>query len=286
MRKIWSVVFVLVVGLMLNGCGGQSKPVAVKESAPTATPTEAPKTVATTEKDAPAKTVGDDTLIVGFDESFPPYEWLENKESKGFNLDVVAAVVAKMGRQVEFRGLPWAQAMTDLKAGEIHLLSGAGITDERKKFMIYTDSFAASDYVIFSRNDNTAISGTTKDEVMKSLASKKVGVLAGGTVLEILRPYREIELVTGQNDLELFKKMGKNEIDAVFTDKLVGLYHIKNENLPYKVVGEPLKTLPMATAASKKDSNQALVDSYNKALAEVKADGTFDKIYEKWFGKK
>lgn|GEM_PF-6457809 len=118
------------------------------------------------------------------------------------------------------------------------------------------------------------------------MSGKKVGVLAGGTVLEVLRKYREIETVTGANDLELFKKMAKKEIDAVFTDKLVGLYYIKNEKFPYKIVGEPLLTNLVATAVSKKESNQPLVDSYNKALAEIKADGTFDKIYEKWFGKK
>ncbi|GEM_PF-5290502 len=133
MKKMVKLLFVLMGVFILGGCQSGGQKVDVRESAPPATPTEV--VVAETKeetKDTSTKTE-EDMLVIGFDASFPPFEWVaENKENQGFNLDVVSAVITKMGRKFELRGLPWAQAMTDLKAGEIQMLSGAVLPKSAK----------------------------------------------------------------------------------------------------------------------------------------------------------
>ncbi len=78
-------------------------------------------------------------------------------------------------------------------------------------------------------------------------------------------------------------EMSNHRIDALVTDRLVGLYSIKKAKLDFRTAGAPLYRENMGIAAKK--GNDKLIKAVNKALADMKADGTYAKISSKWFGR-
>lgn len=212
---------------------------------------------------------------------YPPYEFKENGELTGFDIEVTKAILDEMGLKSKWIEKKWPHLMTDLKAGIIHFLPNTGFSEDRKKFMRFTKPYANLKYNVFVHNDNTDIGGKTKDETIKSLYGKKVAIVSGYIIKDVLREHKEIKLLETKTDDEGIEKLVNGEVEAFVTMTPYILYQKKIKNYPIKFVGEALINRPYATTITMK-LDESFVEKYNKALEKIQENGVFDKIHKKW----
>ena len=223
------------------------------------------------------------TLTACSDIPYPPFE-IEDASSptgySGFDIEVMAAISQKLGlsykvMDVDFDSL---QSGTVLIAGQCDMgASAMTITEERKKNLDFTAPYYDSLQSLLVRADSgiTNLAGT---------AGKKIGVqkgTTGKTYAEANKP-ATAELVEFPSDGELWPAIQAKQIDVILQDQPVNHTHEKAD-ANYKIV-ETYKTNEQYGFALAKDKNTALLAAVNAALTTMRSDGSYDKLYKKYFG--
>lgn len=246
--------FLLSLGLV--GCGQQSgKPAA-----------------------APEKKV----LKAGSDTAYAPFEFQDekSKEYVGFDVDLIKAIAKQMGAEVEIQSMNFDGLIPALEAGNIDLaVSAMTITDERAQKVNFSKPYYKSGLTIVVKSNDDVIKS------FKDLEGKRIAVQIGTTGADEAKKIKDAKIREFNTAPEAFMELKAGGVDAVINDKPVNDYYIKEAGgKDAKQVGDPLTAEDYGIATAKK--NTELGDKINKALDEVKKSGEFDKIYEKWFGKK
>jgi polar amino acid transport system substrate-binding protein len=254
-----------VAALVLVACGKQPE----GAGAPTAAPS-AP--VATSAR----------AYVVGTDAAYAPFESQNEKgEIVGFDIDVVSAVAKKAGIEVKFVNTPWEGIFNALAQGDRDLLvSSITITDERKQTMDFSDPYFDANQLIAVKND----SKVTRFDDLKSL---KVGVQTGTTGDEA------VAKLQGKNSANIkrfestplaLKELEAGGVDAVVADNGVVINYVANNSgSRFKTVSDAA-FVPEHYGIAIKKGNTELLAKINKGLAEIRADGSYDRFYAKYLG--
>lgn len=268
-RRFLQTAGLLIAGLVLSACG---------KSEPPAT-TAAPAASAAEPAPAPAK-----VYVVGTDAAYAPFESQNEKaEIVGFDIDVVKAIAEKAGIEVKFVNTPWEGIFNTLQQGDRDfLVSAITITDERKQSMDFTDPY-------FDANQLIAVKQNSKVTKFDDLKKTKVGVQTGTTGDEV------VTKLQGKNSTNIkrfestplaLKELEAGGVDAVVADNGVVINYVTNNpDAKFKSVTDKAFE-PEQYGIAVKKGNTELLDKLNKGLAEIKADGTYDQIYSKYFGAK
>jgi polar amino acid transport system substrate-binding protein len=239
----------------------------------------APSPVASTAAPAapPAK-----VLVVGTDAAYAPFESQNEKgEIVGFDIDVVKAIAQKAGLEVKFVNTPWEGIFNALNQGDRDLLvSAVTITDERRQTMDFSAPyFDAAQLIAVKQNSQVA-----KFDDLRKL---KVGVQTGTTGDEA------VTRLLGKNSTSVrrfestpmaLKELEAGGVDAVVADNGVVVHYIANNpGGKFKTVNDKA-FVPEQYGIVVKKGNQELLGKVNQGLAAIKADGSYDKIYAKYFG--
>lgn len=215
---------------------------------------------------------------VGTEPGFPPFESMtEGGEFEGFDIDLMNEIGARAGKTVEFSSLPFDSLIAALQGGTIDAaISGMTITEERAQSVDFSDPyFQAGLAIAVAENDNEI---TT----LEDLEGKKIAVQLGTTGASTAEGIKGAEVTTFESAPLALLELANKNVDAVINDAPATLEAISSENIPgIKVVGELLTEESYGIAMPQGSENVAAV---NEALAEIKADGTYDTIYKKWFG--
>lgn len=231
--------------------------------------------------DGPAAATADKELIVGTDAAYAPFE-SENSDKtvSGFDIDVLKAIAEKAGLKLRFINTPWEGLFNQLASGDRDILvSAITITDERKKVMDFSDPYFEAAQLIAVPVKSTV----TKMDDLKKL---KIGVQTGTTGDEIVG-----NLVGKSNsNIKRFegtplaiKELENGGVDAVVADNGVITNFQKNNASAFKVVTDASFKKEYYGIAVK-TGNVELLKKINQGLAAIKADGTYDKIYQNYFG--
>ncbi|BCJ87885.1 basic amino acid ABC transporter substrate-binding protein [Effusibacillus dendaii] len=222
--------------------------------------------------------------VVGTDAAYAPFESeTEKKEIVGFDIDLLKAVADKAGFKVKFVNTPWEGIFTALQNGERDMLiSAITITDDRKKDMDFSDPY-------FEAKQLIAVSKDSKIAKFDDLKGKKVGVQTGTTGDEVVTKL----LGKDSPDIKRFestplalKELQNGGVEAVVADNGVVINYVKNNTAQgFKMVDDPAFEKEYYGIAVKK-GNTDVLNKVNDGLKKIKSDGTYDKIYEQYFGKK
>ena len=243
--------------LFMAGCGGSEK-----------TP-------------ASSAAAGEKIIRVGSETTFPPFEFTDGDKYVGFDIDLADAVIKQMGGKMEFKSMGFDALIPAVQSGQIDLIAaGLDATPERAKQVAFSDVyFDQSGYVMVVRKDNDQI----KD--WDDLNGKIVGAQVGTHPVDIANDCKAGQVKQFDSNTQGFMELQAKTVDAVIIDKAVGMYYLKQgADKDLKIIGAPKESAGMVFAM-KKDNTKLQAD-VNKALKELKANGTYDKIFEKWFGKK
>ena len=263
-RRFIQLAALSAAGLLLAACGKKEEPVA---------PAAAPVASAP----APAK-----VYVVGTDAAYAPFESQNEKgEIVGFDIDVVKAAAAKAGIEVKFVNTPWEGIFNALGQGDRDMIvSAVTITDERKQTMDFSDPY-------FDAQQLIAVKENSKIASFADLKKLKVGVQTGTTGDEAVTKL----LGKASTNIKRFestplalKDLESGGVDAVVADNGVVIHYVANNpGGKFKTVADK-DFVPEQYGIALKKGNAELQAKLNKGLADIKADGSYDKIYTQYFG--
>lgn len=228
---------------------------------------------------APAKT----KLVIASDATWPPMEFLDdNKNIVGFGPDMLKAISAATGIEIEVRNTAWDGIFAGLSSGSYDAISSSvTITEERKTEMDFSEPYLNAGQVLVIAKTTTGVT------LLSDLAGKKVGAQIGTTgAIEIgknasvtLASYDEVGLA--------FEDLAIGRIAGVVADSPIAAdFALQNPKFKDKlmIVGKPFTDEWLGLAVKKGDTETLAI--LNDGLAKIKASGELAKIAEKWLAVK
>ncbi len=223
----------------------------------------------------------DEPLRAVTDPSFVPFEMMDTEtgEMVGFDMDILAAVAERAGFEYDLKTMDFNGIIPALQTGNVHLaIAGITITEEREEIVDFSDPYYDSGLRLLIRADNDSI------EEVEHLEGKKVGTKIGSTSYDYLEEHlgdtADITPYPGSSDM--YQALLAGSVDAVFYDAPnVGYFAETQGEGQVQTVGPLYEGQQYGIALV---DGSEWVDDVNDALAEMKEDGTYDEIYEEWFG--
>jgi len=223
-----------------------------------------------------------ETLQAVTDPSFVPFEMRDREtgEMVGFDMDILAEVAERAGFEYELETMDFQGIIPALQTGNKDIaIAGITITEEREQVVDFSDPYYDSGLRLLVPANNDDI------DTVEDLSGHSVGTKTGSTSHNFLRKRLEAEDVTiepypGSSDM--YQALLGGAVDAVLYDAPnVGYFAQTRGDGRVKTVG-PLYEGQQYGIALLEGSEW--LEPVNEALAAMKADGTYDEIYEKWFG--
>ena len=199
---------------------------------------------------------GAETLRVGSETVYPPFEFLDSNSGKyvGFDIDLIDEVAKRAGFEPQILSMGLDGLIPALMSGSIDVaVSALTITPERAAKVDFTKPYYESGLSIMARKDDASIKGA--------------------------------KIRTFNSAGEAFLELNNKGCEAIVNDKPVNEYFLTQKasaNFNLREVPGVLKAENYGFAIRKGDDK--LRARLDKALDEIRADGTYDKIYAKWFG--
>ena len=214
--------------------------------------------------------------------TFPPFDTNdeESGELTGFDYDLINAIAEDQNFEVEWENMEFDGLVPALKAGNTDIVaSGLSITDERKKEVDFSDEYYISGLVVAVAADNKEVKSV--DDLGKDdIVGVQIGT-TGAKKANDLKKAGQIKHVKTYNGLDVaFKDLETGTIDAVINDKPVTESYVAKAEDKLKVVGEALDSDPFGIAVKK--DNKELLDMINEGLANLKENGKYKELCDKW----
>lgn len=258
-KRIWKKgILLLATGLMLMAvCGGCGQ---TKEEEETEQPL--------------AK------IVVGGDE-YPPYNYLDaNGRPTGIDVEMATEAFRRMGYEPEFSYINWEDKKSLVDSGEIDCIWCSFTIDGRESLYKWTKPYMISRQVVAVRKDsdiytladlkgrNIAVQSTTKpEEIFASHSDERIPQIG--------------ELFSLQNRELMYPFLSKGYVDAIAAHETSILQYMKDYDLEYRILEEPLQTVGLGVAFSVND-DRGLDVELSETLQEMQRDGTTEQIIGKY----
>ena len=248
MKKVLSLVLVLALAISLVACGGAKN---------------------------------DNVLTMATNAEFPPYEFMQDGKIVGIDAEIGAAIAEKLGKELVIENVDFDSLIPGVQTNKYDfVMAGMTVTDERKEQVNFSQTYATGVQVVIVKEDSKI---TSVDDLFAEGANNKIGVQLATT--GDLYCTWDIE-DEGLGSVERFNKgadavmaLNSGKVDCVVIDNEPAKVFVAN-NPGLKILDTEYITEDYAIAVSK-DAPELLTE-IDKALGELIADGTVQKIIEKY----
>ena len=219
-----------------------------------------------------------DEYIIATDTTFAPFEF-ENSKGKrvGIDMDLLKAIAKDQGFKYTVKALGFDGAVQSLESGQSDgVIAGMSITDERKKKFDFSDPY-------FDSGIGMAVKNTSSITSYDQLKGKNVAVKAGTEGASFAKENQDkygYTLSTFKSSANMYEDVKSGHSAACFEDYPVLGYAI-TKGQPLKIVGD-LQAGNSYGFAVQKGKNQKLLKMFNKGLKNLKKNGEYDKIINKY----
>ena len=274
MKKVSALILALAMcTAMLTACGGGNS----NTTASTGSAAPAPTTSAATSEagaDEGYKLVKEGTLTMATNAYFPPYEYYDGQDIIGIDADIAQAIADKMGLELKIEDMEFDSIITAVSTGKADLgLAGMTVTPDRQKNVDFSDSYANGVQSVIVKEDSTIAK-------IDDLKGKKIGVQLSTTGdLTATDEFGKDSVVQYNKGNDAVMALTQGQVDAVIIDNEPAKSYVE-ANKGLKILDTEYATENYAACISK--DNAGLTKAVNKALAELKADGTLQKIVDKY----
>jgi glutamine transport system substrate-binding protein len=225
-------------------------------------------------------TAQDKTITVGTSVDSKPFDFVKDGQYVGFDQDLLVEIAKEAGFEYTVSPMDFGALIPALQTANIDIaISSIFITDARKKVVDFSDVYYTSALGVLVAADNETIKSGD------DLAGKNVASVTGAASTTWLKEHVPTAQVTLFPQVtNMFMELQANRADAVVYDYPFLAYYAQTEGEgKVKVLEKPVGDgIPVGIAFPK---GSDLVGKTNDALKKIKADGRYDAIYKKWFGK-
>ena len=267
-RSFLAAAAVSAAALAMTACGGSAS------SAASSVASSAASSTAASSGAAALSTVLAGKLTMATNATFPPYEMTtDSGEIEGIDVDTAKAIAEKLGLELQVDDMEFDAALLSVQQGKADIvMAGVTVTDERKAVMDFSDSYATGIQSIIVPNDSDIASPD-------DLAGKKIGTQRGTTgYIYCSDDFGEDSVVAYDSGLTAVQALNNGQVDAVVIDNAPATQYVA-ANPGLKVLDTSYAEEDYAIGMAK---GSALEDAINKALEELKEDGTLQSIVDKY----
>ena len=210
----------------------------------------------------------DDTLVMVTEAGFAPYEYYENKEIVGVDVEIAKKVAQKMGKKLEIKDVAFDSIINEVQKGKADFAAaGMSITEERQKQVDFSIEYATSKQVVIVKKNSTI----TDPNI---IYTKKVGVQLGTVAdLYLSEKMSDKNIVRQKKYLSLVEDLKANKVEAIVMDSLPANEILKtNQNL--KMLDKELFEDKYGMVVKK--GNTEMLNAINEVLEEVISNGQVD----------
>jgi ABC-type amino acid transport substrate-binding protein len=225
---------------------------------------------------------GGETITVASDIAYPPFEFTQDGKSVGFDIDLMREVGKRAGFTPEFQNVTFDGIIPGLGNNLYDAaISAMTITEARAQKVAFSEPY-------FNADQSLTVQSNSDIQSVDDIGDATVGVQLGTTGALKAEEYKKQGKITGEvrtfdTITEAFAALENGQVQAVINDFPVSAYEAETGGGALAVV-QTIPTGEQYGIAFPKNSD--LVGPVNKALEEIKKDGTYAKIYKEWFGQK
>ena len=217
----------------------------------------------------------DDTVLtMATSADFEPYEYYENDEIVGIDIDIMNAVCEKIGMTLKPEDMSFDSVIGATQTGKTDIaMSGITITEDRKNMINFTIPYTSTTQSIIVVKDGAIAKKT-------DLEGKKIGVQINTTGdTQVTEEFGDAAVERFQNGALAVESLKNNKIDCVVIDGEVAKALV-NANEGLEIIADAYSIEEYAIAIAKE--NTELLEKINGALEELLKDGTIDGIIKKY----
>jgi len=223
------------------------------------------------------KLVKDGKLTFAMSGLLKPLNYKENQELVGFDVEIGKEISKRIGLEANPVTNPWETIIQGLRGNKYDAIIGSmTATEERSKQVDFSIPYYVSGATVFISSENKEI------KTVEDLKGKTIGVMQASTYVEDAKKYTD-KIKEFPSEIYALQDLPPGRLDAVITDRIVGISAMQESGLKIQALGEVIKREEIAVAINK--DNEVLLDAINKAIEEMVKDGTYKEISMKWFGK-
>lgn len=220
-------------------------------------------------------------LQSGSELDYPPYAVVGSEgQASGLSVDLLRESLARVGHEVSFKVAPWADLKDALTAGQLEVLPFVARTPERESLFDFSQPYITTTAAVVIRAGGPAIEAT------EDLEGLEIAVMAGDAAEEYAHRHGLGEnLVRTRSYTDALRDLSVGRFDAVIVQRRVALHLITDlrlRNLRLATVQLPDSRQDWCFAVT--EGNRTLADKLDDGLAEIMADGTYDRIVATWIG--
>ena len=217
----------------------------------------------------------------------PPLDFIKDGELVGLDIELMTRFAASIGRRIIWSDMNFAALMPALVSGtQDVVIACMNITPQRAQSIDFSDSYFTCSTHVVVREENSA-EYQNKEQLpvyrtLDDLSGKKIAALTGCFQEALIeKEYPELEVLRVDNHADALQALLAKRCEAVVMDDYLFLYHSQSVDGGLSALSEPLVTLELG-ACFGKGKNVGLRKQFNEFLAQIKADGTYDEIYDRW----
>ena len=217
---------------------------------------------------SPEGTTYDGKLVMATNAEFAPYEFKEEGEIVGFDVDMMRAVCDIIGKELVIDDMAFDSIIAAVDSGKADVgVAGMTVTEDRLKNVNFSDSYAEANQMIIIKGESNDLTGKT------------IGVQLGTTGMTYAEQVPGATVEKYNKGADAIEALKQNKVDVVLIDSAPAKYFVgKNSDL--KILPEPFAVEEYAIAVKK--GNDDLTNQINAALEQLRENGTLDKINQNW----
>ena len=218
---------------------------------------------------------------IASDSSFAPFVFQDsNNKYTGIDMDLIKAIAKDQGFTIEITNPGFDAALNAVQSGQADgMIAGMSVTDARKETFDFSEPYYTANAILAVKESSTIAS-------YKDLKGKTIGVkngTASQTFLTKNQSKYDYKIKTFSDASSMYDSLNSGSVDAVMDDEPVIKYSIsQGQKLKTPIKGTPIGDTAFAV---KKGSNPELIQMFNNGLANIKKNGQYQKILDKYLKK-
>lgn len=207
-------------------------------------------------------------LVLATEAGFAPYEYYENGEIVGIDIDIAREVAKELGKELVVKDIAFDSIINEVKTGKSDFAAaGISYTKERGKAVLFSVNYVDSKQVVVVRNDSYINSGA-------DLKNAKIAVQLGSVAdTYVTSEYKKAEIIRQKKYLTTIQDLEDGKVDCVVMDELPALEILKTKS-NMRILEKPLVTDSYGIIVRK--SNEDLLEVINKVIKRMQDDGSLE----------